>query len=163
MDNMHHTTRSKMEKYMRYVREMEQSEMEKAKYRKEKAELESTPAYKQSVVRRKLLQTLDTNNRINKPEQRIENTKEFMLNTLECIYNEVNALDHKLTNKEAKDFMFNYRIHYQVIQQFDNEVGYNKELGYTRDLQLEFLEKLSLIEPKLMNYFIKEEIIETII
>lgn len=159
LDTFHKT--KKMERYMGYIRYMEQRIPQREQYLKEQAERKSSPAFKQDVLRRKLLQTLDLNNRKYNPSNRIANTIEFMLNTLECIYNELHSLDHEITDNEAIDFMSNYHIHYEVIQKFDDEVDYDTEQGYTRDLQLEYLEKLANIEPKLMHFFIKENEAET--
>ena len=146
-----------MAQYTTYLRDMDQSKLNRANYLRQKAAQEQTPEFKQGVIRRKLLQTLDLNNRRYNPNNRVANTIEFMLNTLECIYNELHSLDHEITDNEAIDFMSSYHIHYEVIQKFDDEVDYDAEQGYTRDLQLEYLEKLANIEPKLMNYFIEEE------
>ena len=157
-----YTKRREMNRVATRIRDMDESKRLKELEKKQQAEIEATPEFQLAKKRRILRRNLDMDNRKN-PNNRIANTREFMLNTLECIYNEFHALDHELTDTEVVAFMDNYHIHFELIQTFDNEVEFDKEKGCTRDLQLIFLEKLAAIEPKLMNYFIKTDTAETTI
>ena len=159
-----YTKRKNMLRYTAHLRAMDQSMLDHENYKKNLAAFKATPQHKKFEARQKLLQKLDENNRKNNPNNRIANTREFMLNTLECIYNEINALDKPLTDEEASTFMYNYRVHYyDILIKFDNEVEFDAEQGYTKDLHIEFLEKLDLIDARLKNFFVKTDTAETTI
>lgn len=157
------TKRKTMNWVSTHIRDIDESNRLKKLEQEEQAKIKATPEFKQAERRRILIRTLTVNNEKEKPNSRIENTIEFMYDTLECIWDEVNSLNHKLSDEEASSLMYKYRLHYEHLQDFDNDVEFDKEKGYTRDLQLVFLEKLAAIEPKLMNYFIKQDNAETTI
>ena len=131
------------------------------KRRKKELEEANTPERKLADLRRKVVQSLSTANKLH-PDQRESNTLKYVDVLTRFIVKEFEKVSKSqlFTPKKLDKFVANYSIHVHNLVAFDNEMLYCKKPKASKSMVEEFNTLVGMVIPVLSSRFITLEMEE---
>ena len=125
------------------------------KRRQKELEEANTPERKLADLRRKVVQSLSTANKLH-PDQRESNTLKYVDVLARFIVKEFEKVSKTqlFTPKKLDKFVQNYSIHVHNLVAFDNEMVYGKKPKSNKSMVEEFNNLVGMVIPVLSSRFI---------